>query len=262
MPWENGAKTDFWREPRRKSRGKLYRRAHLIAGVTSGVVSQIAGRGVDPAKLLLAPNGFDELPEHPRNRNGDGRLQALYIGNLGLATDVDVLIDAAALTESDRRIAISVIGGGVQAARMRERVRREGLRNITLRPPVERSEAMRLLTNADVAIVPLRKGITDSIPTKIFDALSVGCPVVVCAGGEAQSITESSGGGTCVPAGDAQALAIVLRRFAAYDPAQRKEMGERGRSFVRDNFSRGTIMEQYSRRIAQIEPLAGTSGNR
>lgn len=227
----------------------LYRRAALISTVTPTTLRQIASRNVDLSRLLLAPNGADEPPQTVENSAIEATFTAVYAGNLGLATDVDILVNAAELLAADKSISIGIIGDGAQAQRMKERIRAANLSNISLIGALPRDKTLRMLTQAKVALVPLRKGISDSIPTKIFDAFSVGCPVVVCGDGEARAIALNSQGGDVVPAGDAPALAEAIARFALLDDGARSAYGGRGRAFVRQYYSRGAIMDKLCARI-------------
>lgn len=235
---------------------KLYHRAQLIASVTPTCLRQIAARGVASDKLMLVPNGCEETFHIERAAAPESdRFVAIYAGNIGLTTDVDVLLDAAARLMPQERVTISIVGDGAQGGRLRRRVTEEGLRNVQLVGVVDKAQAMRLLAEADVAIVPLRSGISDSLPTKIFDALSVGCPVIVAAAGEAQTVTLESEGGISVPPGDAQALAEAIRSFADLDKSRLRAMGAKGRTYVQKSYRREEIMSGFARRIyAQLAP--------
>ena len=228
----------------------LYRRANLISAVTPTAVRQIASRGVGERRLLLVPNGCEDVSAEPRHGNGRP-FTALYAGNLGLATDVDVLVDAAALLERDE-IAVEIAGDGAEGPRMRERVRTMGLRNVFFSGSVSRERAMQMLRKADVTIVSLRKGIRESVPTKLWDALSVGCPVVVAAEGEAGDAALASGGAVCVPPGMSDALAAAIRRFSQMNAGERERIGARGREFVNAHYRRSAIMRELCARIAGI----------
>lgn len=227
----------------------LYRRADLIVAVTPTALRQIARRGVDTRRLVLAPNGCEDFSLPERGFNGRS-FTAIYAGNLGLATDVDVLVDAAALLAKDG-ITLEIAGDGAEGSRMRDRVRTQGLRNVLFAGNVSRALAMQMLSRADVTIVPLRRGIRESVPTKLWDALSVGCPVVLAAEGEACEAALASGGALCVPPGDALALAEAIRKMASLEKAARRAMGMRGREFVVRHYRRTAIMSELSKRIAR-----------
>lgn len=231
----------------------LYSAASLIAAVTATARNQIAARNVSASKIILVPNGCTvEAPYASHGSCDATRFVAIYAGNLGLATDVDVLVDAAALLAPDNRIAITVAGGGAETERMRSRIMNEGLQNIHLTGVVERAKAMSMIARADVALVPLRKGIAESVPTKIYDALSVGCPVVVAAEGEARDAARATGGGICVQPGDAVALAEALRSLARLDKTVLQEIGERGRRFVSTCCRRDATMVVLCDRIGAL----------
>jgi putative colanic acid biosynthesis glycosyltransferase WcaI len=208
----------FWARATERIARMLYRDASLIATVTPTGLAQISARGVSSDRLMLAPNGACDVPDVvPEARNG--KFLALYTGNLGLATDVDVLADAARLLAEAPEIALQIVGGGAQSQRLQERIEREQIANLRVHEPVPRADAMRLLAGAGAALIPLRAGIRDSIPTKIFDALSVGCPVIVAADGEAAATALASGAGIAVAPGDAAALASAIRQVAALGAA-------------------------------------------
>jgi glycosyltransferase involved in cell wall biosynthesis len=229
---------------------RLYRRADLVVVVTPQGREQIAARGVDRSRIVLARNAYERDPvvaSHARESDG---FTAVYAGNLGIATDVDVLADAAALVAKDA-ITIEIIGDGAQRARLGERVVQEGLGNLRLKASVPRQEALAMIASADVSIVPLRKGLNESVPTKIYDALSVGCPVVVAAEGEAVQEGRSLGA-FCTPAGDAEALASVLRQLSAIDKSDLRKLGETGRSRLRLLADRSDIMTALVGRISAL----------
>jgi glycosyltransferase involved in cell wall biosynthesis len=229
---------------------QLYARANLIVAVTPTALAQIATRGVEPARLLLARNAAEDasvIPSEHRSRSG---FTAIYAGNLGLATDLDVLVDAATLVDGDN-ITIEIVGDGAQRAHLNERIKNEGVRNIVVKSSVPREDAMRLVAGADVSIVPLRKGIRESVPTKLYDSLAVGTPVIIAADGEGKTEGESLGA-VCTAAGDAPALANALRTLRALDRVSLREMGDRAKARVHSRGDRAGIMASLAGRISAL----------
>lgn len=229
---------------------RLYKRADLIVAVTPTAIAQIASRGVDPSRLVLARNAgerFPTLASNPENRTG---FTAIYAGNLGLTLDVDVLIDAAALVAADA-ITIEIVGDGAQMRHLRERIATENVGNVVVRGSVPRQQAMALVASADVSIIALRKGIEESIPTKLYDSLSVGCPVLMVADGEAKREAESLGA-MCAPSGDAEAVARVLRHLALLDKSSLRQLGNAGRERMAVRADRADIMGELASRIGAL----------
>jgi glycosyltransferase involved in cell wall biosynthesis len=228
----------------------LYRRADLIVAVTPTAISQIAQRGVDPSRLVLARNAgerFPTLASGPEDRKG---FTAIYAGNLGLTLDIDVLVDAAALVAADG-ITIEIVGDGAQMRRLRERILTENIGNVVVRGSVPRQQAMALVASADVSVIALRKGIEESIPTKLYDSLSVGCPVLMVAGGEAKREAESLGA-MCAPSGDAEAVARALRHLALLDKVSLRQLGNSGRERMAERADRADIMSELTSRIGAL----------
>jgi colanic acid biosynthesis glycosyl transferase WcaI len=233
----------------------LYRNAELVTAVTPVALREIGSRGVEPVRLFLAPNGCDvatsDIVTGEPGKDAQ-QFDAIYAGNLGLATDIDTLVETAVLLQNDTQIRLTIVGNGVEGERLRNRIAELGLPNLRLLDPVSRVEALQMMASADVALVSLRKGICESIPTKIYDALSIGCPVLVSAEGEARRITIESGGGVVVDPGNPPLLAQRLRELAAMDREELRAMGRHGRTFVETYYQRDPVMATYSRRIAQL----------
>lgn len=229
---------------------RVYRRADLIVAVTPTALEQIAGRGIERCRLELARNAAQESPAVERPSKNGAPFTAIYAGNLGLATDVDLLLDAASQLK-DAGIRVEIAGGGALANQVRERVQRDGLANVRLSGVLTRSEALRHIAAADVAIVPLRAGITESVPTKLYDALAVGCPVIVAAGGEAAS-EGAALGAICTPAGDAHALSAAILALTRLEPDELRELGRRGQAAVQQRSGRAAIMNRLSVRIGAL----------
>lgn len=229
---------------------RLYRRADLIVAVTPTALAQIATRGVDPSRLVLARNAAENGPLGEGKPSARDGFTAIYAGNLGLAMDVDMLLDAATLLADDD-IAIEIVGDGAQKAHLDERIRNERIRNVTVKGSMARADAMRAVADADVSIVTLRKGIGDSVPTKLYDSIAVGCPVVIAAEGEAQT-EGASLGAFCTPPGDADALADTLRRLSVLDRRALRELGHQGMVRLQGRAGRAAIMAELAERISAL----------
>jgi glycosyltransferase involved in cell wall biosynthesis len=231
----------------------LYKRAAMIVAVTASARSSIRARGVESERLVLAPNGyeFSREPARRRERSEERSFEIAYAGNMGLATGLDVVLDAAKLLRDEPKIHFSLAGGGLDAARLTARIEDEGLRNVRFLGVLTREESLDLLATADATIIPLRSGLTDAIPSKMFDALAVGCPMIVSARGEAVRLLLESQSGVHVEPDDARALADgVLECRNNRKVLERRAIA--GREFVRKNFDRDRIMEHLAQTIGAI----------
>lgn len=230
----------------------LYARAALVACVTEMARDQIVARGVRASKVLLAPNGFDAVvpAEEPPVAPVAGVHDVVYVGNMGLATGLDVVLDAAALLR-DEPIRFVLVGAGADAERLRARAAHERLANVVFTGSVPRPVALRALANCTLTVVPLVATITDSLPTKLFDAMQAGTPVVLSAAGEAQRLVERAGAGVAVTPGDPRALAEAIRTVVA-DGALRERFAASGRAYVGAHYDRAAVMRDFAARIGSL----------
>jgi len=231
----------------------LYRLSSIVLCVTEAARLEVINRGASAEKVKLAANGFDPLEvaaKSPYERRAQ-EFVAVFVGNMGLATGLDSVVEAAEYLKDETRIRFVLAGGGVDKERLSQRIAAHQLDNVTMLGVVSRTSANALIADADISIVPLHPGIVDSLPTKIFDALALGCPIVCCANGEARAFIELSGGGVAVPPGDGVALAAALREMFA-DPARRAACAEAGRKFVLAHYDRAKIMRETAARLRQL----------
>ena len=231
---------------------RLYARASLVVAVTEGARAEILRHGVSPSKMIVAPNGADavELAEEPPLVRKPQDFVVAYVGNMGVAAALETVLNAAILCREDPRVRFVMIGGGAHEPELRRRAQREGITNVEFLGVLPREAAVRALADSDVCIVPLRAGLTRSLPTKIFDAFAVGCPVIAAADGEARSFIEESGGGIAVEPENGPALAAAIRRLRS-NPAQRVEYGRSGRRFLWQRYDRVTIMRELVSRVGK-----------
>lgn len=230
----------------------LYRRASLVTCVTESAREEIVARGVPAARVLLAPNGFDpvEPAGEPAATPLAGVRDVVYVGNMGLATGLDVVLDAAARMRDDA-VRFVLIGGGADAPRLRARATGEGLRNVVFTGPLPRERALAALAGATLTVVPLVATIADSLPTKLFDAMLVGTPIVLSAAGEARRLVERSETGIAATPGDPDALVAAIRLLLD-DDALRARLAANGPDFVRENYDRAAVMAGLAARVPAI----------
>jgi glycosyltransferase involved in cell wall biosynthesis len=231
----------------------LYARAALVSSVTQPQCDEIVARGVDPAKVMLASNGFDpvEPAAEPPVAPVPGVRDVVYVGNMGRSMGLEVVLDAAAALRDDPTIRFVMIGGGTAAAGLRARAAAEGLANVVFTGPLPRPAAQRALQDAAATVVPLLASITDTLPTKLFDAMVAGTPIVLSAGGEAKRVVEAGDAGLVVPPEDARALADGIRRVLG-DEALRARFRANGPPYVRANYERAAVMRRFAERVRAV----------
>ena len=239
-----------------------YAAADQVVVVSEGFRDDLLRRGVPPAKVHTIRNGVDTSKFVPstgadpavraRLGAGPGDCLVLYAGTHGISQGLSVIADAAAEL-SDLPVRFAFVGDGADRPRLKRRVAELGLRNAVLLPSAPNAEMPGLLAAADICLVPLRAVplFATFIPSKMFEYLAAGKPVIGSVAGEAAQILHEAGAAV-VPPEDSAALAAEIRALAAA-PERRAAMGLAGRAFAERCHDRAALAREYRK----ILDLAG-----
>ena len=229
-----------------------YRRAQCVTGQTRAIVEDIADR-FPWCRTYHLSNGVNSQTFHPDRRTAEARATlarepantcvAFYAGLHGLAQGLDRVLDAAALL-TDVPLRFVLMGDGPTKRDLMDRVRARGLTNVTFLDPRPTREVPPLLAAADIVLVPLVTHIPGATPSKLYEAMASGRPVVLVAEGEPASVVREGNAGLVVTPGDPTALADVLRRLAR-DATLRDALGANGRRTAERFFNQVEIDARF-----------------
>lgn len=234
---------------------RAYRAADLVVSVSPGKVEKLKAR-VPGGCVELVPNGIDEAflgsAEDPgavvRYRLDEGPICA-YVGNIGLAQGLGTLLDIAV---SRPWVRFLLFGKGADKEKLKERAEAEGLANVEFCGSVGADGVCTVLRHADLAYVPLVSSrLRDSVPTKIYEALACGCPVLLAAEGDAADLLDASGLGAHAAPEDPSALLAAFDRLIEqpFSNADRAAASK----WVVENHSRQKFAEKFAESVGRLE---------
>ncbi len=217
----------------------LYRRAACVVALTPAFKRNIERRGIDPAKIAVVINGVDLDRYAPAERDTDfARAWDLedafvigYVGTHGMAHGLTNVLDAAERVRDASRIRFMLVGDGAERDGLIEAANERGLANVVFVPPQPKESMPVVWSVCDVALVHLRnlEAFTEVIPSKMFEAMAMGLPIVLAVpDGEASRILAADGAGVHVAAEDPAALADAVRDLAD-NADRRRALGQRAR---------------------------------
>ena len=204
----------------------LYRRAAAVVAVTEAFRHNLIARGIAPNKIAVVTNGVDLSRFHPLERDPEllsryglvGKFVAGYIGTHGLAHALETLLDAAAALRQQpdgNRFRLLFLGDGARKAALIERARAMGLDNVVFIDSVPKANVARYWSLLDISIIHLRnkQEFTKVIPSKLFECMGMGIPVLHGVAGESAGIVEREGVGLVFEPENAGALCDGLLRL-------------------------------------------------
>jgi glycosyltransferase involved in cell wall biosynthesis len=238
-----------------------YRHSDLVVSVTDGFVPHIrAHRPEGP--IAVIKNGVDLslftsdaiAADAFRAEHGlTGMFVASYVGTHGMAHGLDCVIAAAERLKDRADIAILMVGGGAERERIRATRDRRGLTNIVMLDQLPKEMMPAVWGASDAALVLLKRVDTfkNVIPSKMFEAMALGVPMILGVEGEANALMDDGSAGIAITPEDDAELAAAIEQLAD-DRTLGKALGASGHAYVREHFDRETLAHAY---LAEFEAL-------
>jgi len=232
----------------------FYRRCALIVGITEGFRRYLIQLGMEPARVAVIHNGVDWQAfstrvagrQSRKSHHPDGKFVVGYAGNIGLAQGLATLLDATdALRASP--VKFLLVGEGTDKARLQKLARIRGLENVEFLDGVPREHIAPILASCDALLLILRRDplFEITIPSKLYEYMAAGKPILCSVGGEAARLVARARCGLPVEPSNGAALARAVEKLRSA-PASRREMGRRGKRSARESFSRDSLMADYA----------------
>jgi glycosyltransferase involved in cell wall biosynthesis len=168
-----------------------------------------------------------------------GRKIFVYIGNMGVAQGLEILMDMIERLRHRRDIGFLFVGRGSEVPKLEAEMVSRDLNNLLFFDEIDPSEIPGLLAQCHVGLVALHPDHkTHNIPGKFVSYVQYGLPVLarVNAGTDLEKLIEDSGVGR-VYAGSSVDELTVLAEGLADDDALRSVMSERGIRLGQSMFS-------------------------
>ncbi|GAB6194138.1 glycosyltransferase family 4 protein [Desulfocastanea catecholica] len=186
----------------------LYRKADLIVSVTNSFKKTLISRGVDGKKIQVVTNGVDVSRYTPREKDAEllrqhdleGKFVAGYIGTHGMAHALETVLEAAEkLMNNDegKDIRFILLGHGARKKELQKKAEEMNLDNVIFIDSVPKEEVVRYWSILDLSIIHLKNTplFTTVIPSKLFECMGMGLPVLHGVTGESAEIVEKEGAG-------------------------------------------------------------------
>lgn len=226
----------------------LYRKSDHIVAVTESFRENLTGRGIPAEKIDVVTNGVDAGRFNRQNVRFDARERlgigpnaflSAYIGTVGMAHGLETILDAAERCRDNPDMVFLILGEGAERAKLEADAKRRGLENVIFHDFVPQEDVVSYLGALDATIVHLRPHpvFKTVIPSKIFENMAMGIPMIYAVEGHSAEIVQKAGAGICIPSGDPQAMANALAELVR-DPERRAQLGRNGTEAALSQFSR------------------------
>jgi len=170
------------------------------------------------------------------------RFIVLYSGNMGLAQGLESVIKAAEILQK-YPIDFKFVGSGVKRKELITKTEKLGLKNVVFLPVQKKEELIKLIKKASVCLVPLKNDplFRNAIPSKMFEYMACGRPVIASISGEVEKILNSAKSGAIAMAEDANSIAESILYYYN-NRGKIIEQGQNGVTYVKQNFRKEVLI--------------------
>ena len=230
----------------------FYKKSWLVLGQSKGIVQNINERFPWVDTYLLS-NGVDVEKYTPDTKSdilkewSNGReYTVVYAGLHGIAQGLDQLIKAAKVLDSKlNTLQFVLIGDGPKKKSLIELNRKLEASNVTFVESQPKIAMPEIWASADIAIIPLKQYIPGAVPSRIYEAMASGGPIVMIGVGEPAEIVTRSECGFTVEPNDIIGICDSIKELVNNDKL-RKNMSINGRLSASKYYNRLNILTEFN----------------
>ncbi len=243
---------------------RLYAAARLIVTVGEGYRRQLEARSVPASRIQVVTNGVDlnTYAPHPPDaslRSTLGFAQrdfvCAYVGTIGMACGLDVVLRAARLLKDRKRsdIQFLLVGDGAVRAELEASARKDGLANVTFTGLQRKENIPQYLSLADACLVHLKKQdlFKSVFPSKMLEAAAMMKPIILGVEGFAAQLVDEAKAGICIEPDNEEALARAVTELAD-NRTQAQVFGRNGYEGLARKYDWDRLADHYLKMLEDI----------
>lgn len=189
---------------------RLYSKAERIYTLSEGMKEILTAYGpaekIKVVPLWSASDDFKPVVKEDnvfvKQNHLEGKFIVLYSGNIGYTHSVECVVEVAKKMRHEEEVLFLIIGEGKKKAELMEDVGRSQLMNVRFMPYQEFSMLPFSLASADLGVITLDENVSKvSVPSKTFNLLAVGCPLLAISNNDTEMfrLISKYNNGRCIP---------------------------------------------------------------
>lgn len=219
----------------------LYDRSNACTGQSQQIIDHI--KTISPVKTHLFRNGVDTKRFANDETSDTGEhFKIVYAGLLGVAQGIVMLCKS--INFKEKGCEFHIYGDGAEKKQLLEFLKQNPARGIFYHGSVASEKIPAVLQKNDIALVPLVKPIFGAVPSKIYEAMAAGLPIIFMGGGEGEYLVrENKAGWICAPS-DYDRLKDILEQIKSITPQEMKDLKLHCRQLAKEIFDREIQIKQ------------------
>ena len=242
----------------------VYSYADLIIVISEGFKSNLLRKGVSVDKIRVIPNWVNAefIKPLPKDNYLSEKLSLkskfviMYAGTISISSimSLNSFLDAAALLKEYGDILFVIVGEGLKRNSLEKKAKKMKLNNVLFTNFLPYEDIPFLFACADLLLVPIDiKKSELSVPSKLYNCMASARPVLCLAPNNSEifNFVKDSGCGVSIEPGDAIKIRDIILELRGL-PDYCRKMGEDGRNYVLNNFSKDKVLKVYEDTLKEV----------
>lgn len=237
----------------------VYKNSSVIVVVTDSFKDYLIKLGINKEKIIVIKNGFNfdrtlkpskNIDKVREELNLNSNLTVSYIGTIGMAHGVNILLETAKICKD---VNFLIIGEGAEKTNLKLKAKNEKLNNVIFIDAIDWQEIVNINQLISANIIHLKKLdlFKTVIPSKIFESMALKKPILAGLIGESLEIILTSKSGIGIEPENELSLKNAID-YIQKNPSDSKQLGLNGYNFVKKNYNREVLAEKMISDITKL----------
>lgn len=241
----------------------------LIKKISTYIYSQCDGIGITSkpfyeyfneehsiplSKISYIPQHAEETYLNIEEPDNNGTINFVFMGNIGIAQDIDCIINAVYEIRNEFNFKVHLVGDGSYLEKSKLIINDKGLSNHFVfhgRHPLDKMPKFYELADACLLTLKGDSLVGLTMPSKLQGYMAAGRTVIGAINGAAQQVIRESKCGVCVNASDYNALSMAMKDFIE-NQDNYNNCGKSGREYFVKNFTKEIYIEKLNYQFSKL----------
>jgi len=198
---------------------------------------------------LLVSNGitqeqFDKLQStQPANNE---KLTVTYIGNIGIAQDLETLVEAAKQLPN---VLFKIVGAGIEYEKIQNLVSVEKISNVEFTGRIPWDNVKNYYDNTNILYAQLTPDFAGAMPSKLYEYLSTGKYIIYGGQGQAVDKLREFNNNQVIPPRDSKALVDAIKKAA--ERTDISQLSQENRQQIQEHYIRENTARKLIKAIKE-----------
>ncbi len=165
-----------------------------------------------------------------------------YVGNIGLAQNIKVLIDAARQLPD---VKFLIIGGGIEEENIKKYTKEQNISNIEFTGKLHQSELEQYYEKSSVLYAQLDEKYISAMPSKLYEYAALGLPIIYGGIGQAKKFLEKLENSIVIKPNNTDALVNAIKQMKEKSCV----ISQKNRELIEENYLRDVSAQKVFRII-------------